>query len=45
MGDLCEAGFQVCELLGPHGHPFFERHGAEVAAEWNSMLEPGQITQ
>jgi aspartate racemase len=35
--DLCE-GFHVYELQGRHGHPYFERHGAEIAAELKRLL-------
>lgn len=30
--NLCKAGFHVHQLHGLHGHPFFWRHGAEIAA-------------
>jgi len=37
--DLCQRGFHVHELQGRHGHPYFERHGAEIAAVWKEMME------
>ena len=40
---LCRAGFQVREMQGPHGHPFFERYGAKIAAELERLLESGQV--
>jgi surfactin synthase thioesterase subunit/acyl carrier protein len=35
---LCKAGFHVHELEGRHGHPFFERHAAEIASELKRIL-------
>jgi hypothetical protein len=39
---ICKAGFQVHELQGPHGHPFFDRHAAEIAAALDSNARPAQ---
>jgi len=34
---LCPRGFHVHELQGEHGHPYFERHGVEIASVLSTL--------
>ena len=38
---VCRAGFDVRQMSGAHGLPFFEQHAEEIAAALGGLLNPG----